>query len=429
MTLEEKLDKIDEPKLEKTIGLLPKGTNDTVGDFFEKFVKPRLPKKSTIKLWHRILMDYTDDLSNISCCVRYGNNGSEKVSEYGESGYYKLRRGWLTKNTADGFEYFFADNFFSSFIYKMALDGFVPADVKELRAIFRNCKFPYGFGFKIDKKVNEYKGVVIAIGKEPGFLDNYKLSHVFDAGEYFLMDDGSVLGDAELSPLYYPIGHSDDFLKHSDKTRKMFISPEAKKVIVAKFLRFAHPLNYFLTPSKKLHSCKSKVYKNDIGEDPIMIYYVRQHLKKEYPTEYAEFLDRIMWRDEYIGIEYERIATSSKSHKKGTSLTAPSKAKTAIKKPVNALGRKRRYTEYERIQEAAYYLRHECGLEEVELQVLGAHNSGSTAKRHLKALGIDDTSRNSIYKGMLKNTDIQTAIDNATGTFKETLEKIKELGL
>ena len=339
MTLEEKLQDIDNPKLEDTIGLLPKGEKDTMEDFLQTFVIPRLPQKSVIQAWHRLLMEYTEDMSNLSCCVRFGNNGSDKISDEGESGYYKLRRGWLTKNTEDNFEYFFADNFFSAFIYKMALDGFVPASVDELREVFQQHNFPYGFGFKIDKNVNEYKGVVISVGKQPGFLDNYKLSHVFDAGESFLMDDGTVLGDAELSPKYYPIGHSDDFLKNSDKIRRMEIPEEAKNVIVAKFLRFAHPLNYFLTPGKKLHTCKAKVYMRDIGEDPVMLYRVRQYLKKEYPDEYKEFLERIMWTDDYVGIQYERpskVPPKTAGTKTPGAKSSPSRAVASSAVPAKA---------------------------------------------------------------------------------------------
>lgn len=420
MTLEEKILKIDEPKLEDTkIGLLPKGQEDTIEEFFDNFVKPRFPEKSVIQQWHKVLMDYTDDLSALSCCVRYGNNGSKKESEFGESGYYKLRRGWLTKNTEDDFEYFFADNFFSSFIYKMALDGFAPADANELRDVFRKHKFPYGFGFMIDDKVNEDKGVVIDTGKEPGFLGNYKLSHIFDAGESFLMDDGSILGDAELSPEYYPIGHSNDFLKESDKIRKMKISDAAKKVIVAKFLRFAHPMNYFLTPSKKLHSCAAKVHMKDIGEDPVMIHYVRQYLKEEYPTEYQEFLDRAMWRDGYIGIKYERPVSATPKPSRATKLgTAP-----------KASGKPRGKYSGKSLQIAVCYLKlKNGGLVDIEEQVLGRNSNGSLAKNHLNKLGID-TSRGTEHKGLLLRSNIDDEIAKARGIFKTTLEEIKKRGL
>ena len=46
---------------------------------------------------------------------------NESKSSYGEAGYYKLRRGWLTKDTASNFDYFFADdwvgiNFFTDYL-------------------------------------------------------------------------------------------------------------------------------------------------------------------------------------------------------------------------------------------------------------------------------------------------------------------------
>lgn len=200
----------------------------------------------------------------------------------------------------------------------MVWDGFVPSCVDELRDIFYRRKFPCCFDFLCDKRRHEYKGVVVDRGvQDPGFLENYKISHVLDAGENFLMEDGSVLGDTDLSPKYYPIGHSSDFLREPDKIRKMVISPESKKIIVAKFLRFIHPLNFFLTPSTKLHTCSTKVYRKDIGEDPVMIYLVKQHLKEKYETEYKEFLERALWVDGYIGIKYwpKKIKSKKKPHR------------------------------------------------------------------------------------------------------------------
>lgn len=301
MTLEEKILKINEPAIAdiENVGLLPTDAADTIENFFEKFVKPRLAQEEVVRQWHEILMEYTDkkNWSELSCCVRFGNNGGEKQSAWGEKGYFKLRRGWLTKNKNDNFEYFFADNAFSAFVYKMALDGFCPSNVDEFRTIFQQHKFPYSFGFFIDNKKNEYKGVTITKGTNPGFLGNYKLSHIFDAGEHFNIN-GMDKGDALLSNEYYPIGHSDDFLDEPDLIRKMDIDDDMKKVIVAKFLRFVHPFNYFLTPTKKHHICGQPVYKKDIGEDPRMISYVRAYLKKTYPKEYDDFVKRIMWYED-----------------------------------------------------------------------------------------------------------------------------------
>lgn len=84
-------------------------------------------------------MEYIKDDSNISCAIRYGNSGSKSLSLCNESGYLKLRRGWLTVNTTDNFSYFYADNYLSSFIYKMALDGFVPT-LKEFKDLIKRRK-------------------------------------------------------------------------------------------------------------------------------------------------------------------------------------------------------------------------------------------------------------------------------------------------
>ena len=55
---------------------------------------------------------------------------------------------------------------------------------------------------------------------------------------------------SDLSKEYFNIGDRADW-DNPDNTRKMDINDEAKKVIIAVFLRFVHPINYFLTPNKK----------------------------------------------------------------------------------------------------------------------------------------------------------------------------------
>ena len=133
MTLEEKILTIDYPSIAsiKGVGLLPTGAADTIENFFQEFIEPRLPDVNIVKRWHRLLMEYTEEKNwaDLSCCIRFGNSGGKKKSSEGEVGYYKLRRGWLTKNTSDNFEYFFADNAFPAFVYKMALDKFCPESV------------------------------------------------------------------------------------------------------------------------------------------------------------------------------------------------------------------------------------------------------------------------------------------------------------
>jgi hypothetical protein len=97
--------------------------------------------------------------------------------------------------------------------------------------------------------------------------------------------------------------------------------------------------------------------------------------------------------------------------------------------PTPKRGAGRRYTDDDKYREAAYYLRNNVGLPEVERNVLGCDNSGSSAMGHLNSLGID-TSRTSKHKGLLLHTNIDDAIANAVDTtFKNTLEEIKRRGL
>lgn len=340
MTLEERLNSINTPKIKDVlnIGLLSDGKAETVKEFFDNFVEDRLPGENVIRKWHQLLKDYTKDLSKLSCCVRYGyQRGPKGGTPWGEVHDDALRRGWSTQNTTDEFEYFFTDNHFCTYICKMALCGFVPT-LDEFTEAFRMHKFPYGFMYYL-RNHPEFDGAVIEFGKNPGFSSNYKISHVFDAGAAFKVNDRSC-SDAELSLLYYPLGCRDDFLKHSDCIRKMYISDEAKKVIVAKFLRLVHPFNYFLTPTThpKLHvyDPAAAVKMNDIGEDPRMLYYMRNYLKGKYPDIYKEFLKMTLWPEdadivypdtsnEYIGMEYG-------PHLKGITTTSTKIPKPVVKK-------------------------------------------------------------------------------------------------
>ena len=78
---------------------------------------------------------------------------------------------------------------------------------------------------------------------------------------------------------------------------------------------------------------------------------------------------------------------------------------------------------------AAYYLRNNSGLVEIEDKVLRVSGKlGFDAKRILNEQGID-TSRKSPHKGILLRSNIDDEISRATGALKITLEEIKELGI
>jgi hypothetical protein len=165
---------------------------------------------------------------------------------------------------------------------------------------------------------------------------------------------------------------------------------------------------------------------NDIGEDSVMIHYVRQYLKKTYPSEYNEFLEKIMWKDGYIGIEYvpKKTRKSSKS-----SVTSSKSSTITLPKTSGST-----YDYKTRLDIAEYYLNNDIGLKELEKVKMSTKAdgttyksfSGSRAKTLLNQLGIN-TSDNDGHKGLLKSTNINNAIATATDmNFKKTLEEIKK---
>ena len=359
MNLIKKLGTIRNPQICKSIGLLTKGSANSVDEFFETFVLPKLPKPEVIKKWHTLLMEYVSDLNNLSCAVRYGNSGSNSASKSGETGYKKLRRGWLTKNIDDNFEYFYADNYLTSFIYKMAIDGYCPT-LQSFKDTFLTHKFPYGFNFHHDKKY-EAEGTIIPYGKEPGFLGNYKISHIFNTGEFYIVDGKKYSTIKMLSEDYFDIGSRDQWLKESDKIRKLNITETEKKVITASFLRFVHPLNYFLTPTRKKHKCTPAVQYNDIGEYDPLVEKVKEYIKNTYPKEYAEFTEKIMWYDgsnstkglpKDIHIEYGPDITSSSSKSKHSSKSVSTSSKDFSLYEFNGMVLNKRRLAFEVIKQA-----------------------------------------------------------------------------
>lgn len=384
MTLEEKIKNIQNPKIEDGIGLLPNGRNDSLKDFFESFIEPRLPKQECIKKWHELLMEYIKDWENVSCAVRFGNRGDKAKSKSGESGYKKLRRGWLTKDKKSDFDYFYADNYMSSFFYKMALDDFVPT-YDEFKKMLYEHKFPYGFGFHVDAKY-ESERCIIPTGMEPGFLGEYKISHIFDSGKNYIVGDEKY-DITSLSERYFDIGSRKEW-ENDDSIRSVDIDDNTKKIIIACFLRFVHPINYFLTPSKKRHKCNCW---KDVGEYPKLIEYMKNYIKEKYPKEYQEYINIIMWD----------MDDDSNEFQKDENIFEVSYG------PRNDF----KYTEEQMKKIAEYYLLNRCNQKDLGMEVLQEEVSLSAIRYILKKYGISGKD-----KGTLKTTSEVEAFLNDKGT-------------
>lgn len=229
--------------------------------------------------WNDVLMDYVVQ-PNAMFAIRNGNTARKFE-------YDKLRRGFLTK-TSEGYSFFYTDNFHAAYYLKMAMDGFVPS-VDEMVSAYNSRKFPARFG--IDTS-NERELMAIGKGKNPGIQNaGYKIAHIFSVNEGYYKSNHS-FGGKDIIDKYFPIGERSDW-KYTGELylRDLIVKPEAREYLVAQFMRFVHPFNYFLTPKKTC--CSTSVCK-DIAEYGPLIEYVRCRYADMYGKAYEDYLDMIM---------------------------------------------------------------------------------------------------------------------------------------
>ena len=207
--------------------------------------------------------------------------------------WYKLRRGWLTRTNA-GYSFFYTDNFHAAYYCKMAIDGYVPT-VDELIETYNARKFPARF---MQNTSEEREKIAIINGKDPGIQTaGYKIAHIINVGrDYFFKGVDQSLQN--IVDRYYSRGEREDWQQVTDSTgehwsRNNFeVVPEAKEYLIAEFLRFVHPMNYFLTP-KPTCIIKTNEYK-DIAEYQPLVNYVMNKFSEMYGDAYEEYLDLVM---------------------------------------------------------------------------------------------------------------------------------------
>ena len=287
MTLIEKLEDIKQPPISK----LQFGVAKTLQEFWETFIKPRLPDKEVVLKWHKTLLEYVKQ-ENAMFAIRGYNTEAKKED------WYKLRRGWLTRTNA-GYSFFYTDNFHAAYYCKMTIDGYVPT-VDELIETYNARKFPSRF---MRDTSEEREKIAIINGKDPGIQTaGYKIAHIINVGrDYFFKGVDQSLQN--IVDRYYSRGEREDWQQVTDSTgehwsRNNFeVVPEAKEYLIAEFLRFVHPMNYFLTP-KPTCIIKTNEYK-DIAEYQPLVNYVMNKFSEMYGNAYEEFLNLIMVDRDY----------------------------------------------------------------------------------------------------------------------------------
>ena len=283
MTLREKLSTIDYPPVKS----FTTGEASTISDFWETFVKPHLISADIISKWCDLLYRYVDDVG-VVYAIRTFNDRRE-------NGDKDLRRGFVTK-TDKNYSFFYTDNYFSAYFLKMAIDGYVPEyfDFKEMMI---SRKFPARFGQSCS--LERVKAAYKIDAKDPKInIAGYKISHIFDVGTGYY-NNNTTLSISQICSKYFPRGTYDDWSSVTDKTgtyysRSLKVDATALAYLKAIFLRMSCPLNYILTPKKKLHTTEVKVEKNDIGESLQLQQYAMYQFSQLYGEIYKDFLNRIM---------------------------------------------------------------------------------------------------------------------------------------
>lgn len=332
MSLSTKLLTLNVPALPK----IKTGNDDTIAEFWNDFVVPLLPPKQAVIDMYRLLLRYVEDEDpRITYAIRNFAN-----TQGGKKNYITLRRGFLT--LSDSYRYFFTDNFFAAYFYKMALDGYVP-NYNEFKEAMLSREFPARFG-PFDKKY-EWKKAAYSIdgkkGKNPGFADaGYKLSHIIDSGKGYLIN-GKTMSVTDWCEEYgFDRGDYDKYALRKDSYGSFYarIDPnapgEARDVLKAQFLRLACPLNHVLTPKvgkNRCHVLGQGVHAklNDIGEMEEFQLYAMAQMKAMYGNVYDDYLSQLMLASPqgnaasnlgstYIGIRYGYKIGASASKKQSS---------------------------------------------------------------------------------------------------------------
>lgn len=293
MNLIEKLDTISKPKIKN----LEKGSATSIEQVWTNLIAKYLPEKESVFEWHEILKEYIDTGSPTFAIRGYNSYPKER---YGE-----LRRGFLTKT--EEFSYFYTDNFFAAYFYKMAIDGFIPT-LTELIEVFKQRLFPSRFG---RNTFEEQELLAIKQGKDPGINNaGFKIAHILPVGkEYFY--NNQVLGSKEILSKYFPKGERYDWKLKEDLygayyVREIEAGEEARRFAVAHFLRFVHPFNYFLCPKK---NCEKNDKCLELAEYQPLLNYAHDYMLKTYGEAYIEFLDLSMASSEYYQNRYNNLTS------------------------------------------------------------------------------------------------------------------------
>ena len=414
---------------------LEDGSAQNFDEFYEKCIEQhiKLIENNALK-WHEMLLKYVERDDATFWIRRYESSSQSKKRL--NNGRWPIRR--ACKTEYDDFSYVFVSNYDAHEIFNMIRFVDEPND-EEFALLMKEHRFPlhYDSGTSSDESMIASYPLVGSTRGGALTVKHWYLAHILGVNNSEEYDC-----DVNFNELC-PRGDISEWKQQGDfvvrKIDEKF--PGDKNVIVAHFLRFIDPLNYYVVPGKSFQDNHNYKFKNNqIGEYTVLNDYMAAKYIEVYGEEKMNiFRKKVLAKPLYevpdhkcsIDIEYGPKIKSQKKSSQNVKITFPTTTSNSLSNSVVKIKAPRtgRYSYDEKIEEAAYYLRHQDGLVKVEKNILNiANGRGTTAKIHLNSLEIN-TERAIGHKGLLISSDIDDEISKATGIFKNTLEEIKKRGL
>lgn len=262
--------KLENSKLPKVL----KGRAADIPDFFNKVIRPQFLNTEIIKKIHSSLISYMNSNDSAFFVRLYGS--------YSRNNYHLQRRGFLTKYK-DNVRVTFCDNTFTLLFAGMKLAG-IPYTHTDLKELFNQKKLVVGFAqVSREKELCYYT----PIGAKRANLNakGWYQAHIKPTGYGY--------NDLDLKTSFPNPPRNEYNIESKIRQVDRKLTNEQLHILKAHFLRLIHPFNSFLVP-KKNHLDYSGI---NIGEENELINYVRQYIRKTFPSEYRDF--------DKLSIEYD----------------------------------------------------------------------------------------------------------------------------
>ncbi|WP_407457258.1 hypothetical protein [Fibrobacter sp.] len=288
MTLQEKLNTIREPRIPE----IETGSSETITEFWDTFVAPKLIPVEYVKEWWEILKRYIEEPDALFAIRTFGN---------GRDWDRDLRRGFYNIVTNDTYRFFYTDNFFTAYFYKMAYDRYVPS-YEDFKETMISRKFPARFGRS--QQSERDKAAISLAGKDPYIANaGYKISHIVNAGAD-IWDGRKSAKISDICKKFFPRGEYEDWTLHEDPSgnfyaRDIEVDEHGKELLKAHFLRLTCPMNFILTPKRSLQQLQVRVKLNDIGESDQLQKFAMKKYHELYGNMYEDFLSKIAMKPDF----------------------------------------------------------------------------------------------------------------------------------